>query len=116
MTRFVYEEYQTVHVRDVVRVDLDDFIMMMSGTESGLAYWADGALFVCYMITESEELARMEISGITYIDRIVFAKHPQFSKTIKSTTNLEIPAVNVGRSSLYSGLVQWLKSLPAWNN
>ena len=105
-----------MYVRDVVRVDLDDFIVMMSGTESGLASWADGALFMCYMITESEELTKMEMSGVMYMERIIFAQHAEFSRTVKSTDNFEIPVVNVETSKLYSDIVQWLKTLPVWNN
>ena len=116
MTEFIHDEYQSVRVRDIIRVDLDDFITMMSATEASLAYWADGVLFACYAMTESEALAEKEIAGTTYLDKIIFAKHPTFSKTVKSATNFEIPAVNVSRSDMYSRLMVWLKGLPAWND
>ncbi|MBI1658061.1 MAG: hypothetical protein IS632_04720 [Thaumarchaeota archaeon] len=116
MTEFAHDEYQSVHVRDIIRVDLDDFIAMMSATEASLAYWTDGVLFACYAMTESEALAEKEIAGTTYLDKIIFAKYPAFSRTIKSATNFEIPVVNVGRSGMYSRLIAWLKGLPAWND
>ena len=116
MTEFIHSEYQKVYVRDVIRMDLDDFILMMSSTEAGLAYWADGVLFACYAMTESEALAEEEISGTTYMERIIFAKHPAFSKTVKSADNFEIPVVNVNRSATYSKLMTWLRNHPAWND
>jgi hypothetical protein len=116
LTEFTHEEYRSVRVRDVIRVELDDFIVMMSATESSLAYWADGVLFACYAMTESEELAKNEIAGTTYIDKVIFAKYPAFSRTVKSATNFEIPVVNVGRSGMYYKLIAWLKGLPAWND
>ena len=116
LTQFIHEGYQKVYVRDIIRVDLDDFIAMMSSTESGIAYWADEVLFACYVITESNALAQKEISGITYLDKVVFTKYASFSRTIKSATNFEIPVVNVRRSGLYSELVKWLKGLPVWED
>ncbi len=109
MTDFVYEPYSKVHVRDVIRLDLDDLITMMSTLESGLAYWADGILFASFAMTDSEELAKKEIVGETYVDKIVFTVHEKFSKTIKSSTNLEIGVLNVQHSNLYRGLAAWLK-------
>lgn len=116
MTEFVHDEYDKVHVRDVMRTDLDDFIAMMSYTEAGLAYWADGVLFACFAMTDSEALAQKEMAGTTYIEKVVFAKHPKFTRTVKSAANFEIPAVNVGRSKLYAGLISWLKDHPTWRD
>lgn len=103
-------------IRDIIRVDVDDLIIMMSSTESNLAYWADGVLFACFSMTESESLATLELEGITYIEKVIFAKYPKFTRTIKSTTNFEILAVNIQSSELYSDLINWLKSQPIWND
>lgn len=102
-------------IRDIIRVDLDDLIIMMSSTETNLAYWADGVLFACFSMAESESLAALELDGITYIERVIFAKHPIFTRTVKSTTNFEILAVNVQSSELYNDLIKWLKEQPIWN-
>ena len=88
---------------------------MMSTLESGTAYWADGVLFASFAMTDSEELAKKEMAGETYIDKIIFAKHENFSKTIKSSTNLEIGVINVQKSYLYQGLIVWLKEQPIWS-
>ncbi len=88
---------------------------MMSTLEAGVAYWADGVLFASFAMTESEELAKKEIVGHTYLDKIVFSKYENFSKTIKSSTNLEIAVINVHKSKIYQDLVKWLKSQPIWN-
>ena len=112
MTEFVHEPYSMVHVRDVIKLTLDDLIAMMSTLESGTAYWADGVLFASFAMTDSEELAKREIAGETYVDKIIFTKHEEFSKTIKSSTNLEIGALNVQKSGLYRDLVAWLRRQP----
>lgn len=116
LTDFVHNEYDKVYVRDVIKVDLDDFITMMSATESSLAYWADGVVFVCFAMTESEELAKKEMDGTTYVEKMIFAKHENFSRTIKSTTNFEIPVVNVQRSNMYRKLITWIKGQSAWES
>lgn len=114
MTEFVHEPYKTVHVRDVVRLSLDDLISMISPLEPVNAYWCDGVLFAVFAVSESDELAKKEISGETYVDRIVFAKHPEFTRTVKSSTNLEIGVVNVGASGAYQAMVSWLRGHPSW--
>ena len=115
MTDFIYEPYSHIHVRDIIKLNLDDLINMMSTLEAGVAYWADGVLFASFAMTESEELAKKEIVGQTYIDKIVFCKYENFSKTVKSTTNLEIAVINVQKSRLYQDLISWLKNQPIWN-
>lgn len=115
MTEFVHEPYTRVHVRDMIRVSLDDLISMISMIDSGMAYWADGVLFASFAMTDSEELAKKEIIGETYVDRIVFTEHARFSKTVKSSTNMEIGVLDVHKSRLYSDLISWLKQQPDWN-
>ena len=115
MTDFVYEPYKTVFVRDIIKVSLDDLISMMSALESGSAYWADGILFASFAMTESEELAKKEMEGKTYVEKIIFARHDTYTKTVRSSTNLEIGVIDVRRSRLYGGLVSWIKSQPVWD-
>lgn len=115
MTDFTYEPYSHIHVRDIIKLNLDDLISMMSTLESGIAYWAEGVLFASFAMTDSEELAKKEIVGQTYLDKIIFAKYENFSKTIKSSTNLEIAVINVQKSKLYQDLIEWLKKQPVWN-
>lgn len=115
MTDFVHEPYSKVHVRDLIRLTLDDLITMMSTLEPGIAYWADGVLFASFAMTDSEELAKKEIVGETYVDKVVFTKHEKFSRTVKSSTNLEIGVLNVQRSRLYRDLTAWIRQQPAWN-
>ncbi len=115
LTEFIHEPYSRVHVRDVIKLTLDDLITMMSTLESGTAYWADGVLFASFAMTDSEELAKKEIGGETYVDKIIFTRHERFSKTIKSSTNLEIGVLNVQKSGLYRDLIAWLKLQPIWN-
>lgn len=114
MTEFVHEPYSRVHVRDVLKLELDDLISMISSLEPVNAYWCDGVLFAVFAVAESDELARKEISGETYVDRIVFAKHAGFTRTVKSSTNVEIGVVNVSGSGTYRSMVSWLKGQPAW--
>ena len=114
LTEFVHEPYRIVHVRDVLKLSLDDLISMISALEPVSAYWCDGVLFAVFAVAESDELAKKEIAGETYVDRIVFAKHPEFSRTVKSSTNVEIGVVNVSGSGTYSSMVAWLKGQPAW--
>ena len=116
MTDFIHEEYSTMYIRDILKVDQDDLITMMSSTESGLAYWADGVLFACFAMSESEEVAKRELAGTIYMEKVVFAKYEKFSKTIKSTTNFEIPVVNVQNSGMYKKLIEWIKCQPIWND
>lgn len=99
----------------MIKLSLDDLISMMSMLESGTAYWADGVLFASFAMTDSEELAKKEIVGETYVDKIIFAKYETFSKTIKSSTNLEIGVINVQKSHLSRDLISWLKQQPVWN-
>ena len=115
MTDFVHEPYSTVFVRDVIKVSVDDLLNMMSTLEAGNAYWADGVLFASFAMTESEELAKKEMEGKTYLDKIVFAKYDRYTGTIKSSTNLEINVLNVQKSRLYGDLVSWLKRQPIWD-
>ena len=116
MTEFVHEPYRTVHVRDIVLLSLDDMISMISSLEPVNAYWCDGVIFAVFAVAESDELAKKEMSGETYVDRIVFAKHPKFTRTVKSSTNLEIGVVNVEGSGTYRAMVSWLKGQPAWGS
>lgn len=115
MTKFVHEPYNTIFVRDLIKLNLDDLISMMSALESGNAYWVDGVLFVSFAMTESEELAKKEMEGKTYIDKIIFAKYDRYTKTIKSSTNIEINVLDVQKSKLYRDLISWIKMQPIWN-
>jgi len=115
MTDFIHEPYNTIYVRDIIKLRLDDIITMMSALESGHGYWVDGVLFASFSMTDSEELAKKEIQGITYLDKIIFAKYENYTKTVKSSTNLEIGILNVEKSSLYRELIAWLKEQSIWN-
>jgi len=116
LTDFVYEPYKTVKVRDVVKMSLDDLVNLVSTLESSNAYWADGALFVSFVMTESEELAKKEIQGETYLDRIMFTKYEKYTKTVKSSENIVINILNVQTSGIYRDLVSWLKQQPIWKD
>jgi hypothetical protein len=116
MTDFIYEPYKTIHIRDIIKMSLDDLVSLVSTLESASAYWADGALFVSFTINESEELGKKEIQGETYLDKIIFTKYDKYTKTVKSSTNVEINILNVQKSHLYRDLVSWLKKQPMWND
>jgi hypothetical protein len=114
MTEFVHEPYKTIHVRDIIKMSLDDLVNMISTLESGSAYWADGVLFVSFTITDSDELGKKEIAGETYLDKIMFTKYDKYTKTAKSSTNVEVNVLNVEKSSTYRDLTAWLKKQPSW--
>ena len=115
MTDFIHKPYSTIYVRDMIKMSLDDLLNMMSTLESGNVYWVDGVLFASFAMTDSEELAKKEMQGETYLDKIIFAKYDKYTKTAKSSTNLEINILNVEKSKLYEDLIKWLKKQPIWN-
>lgn len=116
MTEFVHKPYDKIYVRDIIKLKLDDLIGMMSSLEAANAYWADGVLFASFAMTESEELAKKEMQNEMFLDKIIFAKYKSYTKTVKSSTNLEIGVLNMSKSSLYMDLITWLKSQPTWDN
>ena len=89
---------------------------MMSSLESANAYWVDGVLFASFAMTESEELAKKEMNNEMFLDKVIFAKCENYSKTVKSSTNLEIGVLNMQKSSLYVDLITWLKTQPIWSS
>ncbi len=115
MTEFVHKPYDRIFVRDIVKLSLDDLIGMMSSLESANAYWVDGVLFASFAITESEELAKKEMQNEMYLDKIIFAKYEKHTKTVKSSTNLEVGVLNMQKSKLYGDLISWVKTQPIWN-
>ena len=115
MTEFIHKSYDRIYVRDMIKLSLDDLIGMMSSLEAASAYWIDGVLFASFAMTESEELAKKEMQNEMYLDRIVFAKYEKHTKTVKSSTNLEIGVLNMEKSKLYIDLIAWLKTQPIWN-
>ena len=115
MTEFIHKTYDRIYVRDIIKLNLDDLIGMMSSLESANAYWVDGVLFASFAMTESEELAKKEMQNEMYLDKIVFAKHENYSKTVKSSTNLEVGVLNMQKSKLYRELIAWLKTQPIWD-
>ena len=115
MTDFIYEPYKAVHIRDLIKLSLDDLIGMVSVLESASAYWADGVLFVSFTITDSDELGKKEIEGQTYLDKVMFCKYDRYTKTAKSSTNVEVNVLNVQKSRLYHDFIAWLKKQPVWN-
>ncbi len=115
MTEFVSKPYDKIYVRDMIKLDLDDLIAMMSSLESANAYWVDGVLFASFAMTESEELAKKEMENEMYLDKIIFAKYEKYTKTVKSSINLEIGVLNMQKSKLYQELIQWLKQQSIWN-
>ncbi|AJM92498.1 hypothetical protein [Nitrosopumilus piranensis] len=115
MTEFIHKPYDKIYVRDMIKLDLDDLIGMMSSLESANAYWVDGVLFASFAMTESEELAKKEMQNEMYLDKIIFAKYENYSKTVKSSTNLEIGILNMNKSKLYKDLIAWLKIQSVWN-
>ena len=115
MTEFIHKPYDRIYVRDMIKLDLDDLIGMMSSLESANAYWVDGVLFASFAMTESEELAKKEMQNEMYLDKIVFAKYENYTKTAKSLTNLEIGILNMSKSKLYRDLIAWLKLQPIWD-
>lgn len=115
LTEFIHEPYKTIHVREMIKMSQDDLVSLISTLESANAYWTDGVLFVSFAITESDELGKKEIEGETYLDRIMFARYDRYTKTVKSSTNVEINVLNVQKSRLYRDLVLWLKKQPVWN-
>jgi hypothetical protein len=87
----------------------------MSSLEAANAYWVDGVLFASFAMTESEELAKKEMNNEMFLDKVIFAVYENYSKTVKSTTNLEIGVLNMQKSSLYTDLIKWLKTQSIWN-
>ena len=115
MTEFTHKPYDKIYVRDMIKLSLDDLIGMMSSLEAANAYWVDGVLFASFAMTESEELAKKEMQNEMFLDKIIFAVHDNYAKTIKSSTNLEIGVLNMSKSTLYRDLIQWLKTQSIWN-
>ena len=115
MTEFANKPYEKIYVRDTIKLSLDDLIGMMSSLESANAYWVDGVLFASFAMTESEELAKKEMQNEMYLDKIIFAKYQKYSKTVKSSTNLEIGILNMQKSKLYKDMIAWLKTQSIWD-
>jgi len=115
MTEFAHKPYEKIYVRDTIKLSIDDLIGMMSSLESANAYWVDGVLFASFAMTESEELAKKEMQNEMYLDKIIFAKYEKYTKTIKSSTNLEIGILNMQKSKLYKDMIAWLKTQSIWN-
>jgi hypothetical protein len=115
MTEFVHKPYDKIYVRDIIKLNLDDLIGMMSSLEAANAYWVDEVLFASFAMTESEELAKKEMQNEMFLDKIVFAKYEKYTKTVKSSTNLEIGVLNMQKSKLYKDLIAWLKTQAIWN-
>jgi methanogenic corrinoid protein MtbC1 len=116
MTEFVHKPYDKIYVRDIIKLDLDELMGMMSSLDSANAYWVDGVLFASFAMTESEELAKKEMQNEMYLDKIIFAIYEKYSKTVKSSTNLEIGVLNMQKSKLYKDLIKWLKLQSIWND
>jgi hypothetical protein len=66
-------------------------------------------------MTESEELAKKEMQNEMFLDKIIFAVYENYTKTVKSSTNLEIGVLNMQKSRLYQDLIEWLKTQSIWN-
>jgi len=115
MTEFIHKPYEKIYVRDMIKLNLDDLIGMMSSLEAANAYWTDGVLFASFAMTESEELAKKEMQNEMFLDKIIFAVYENYTKTVKSSTNLEIGVLNMEKSKLYQDLITWLKTQPIWN-
>ena len=115
MTEFIHKPYEKIFVRDIVKLSLDDLIGMMSSLEAATAYWVDGVLFASFAMSESEELAKKEMQNEMYLDKVIFAKYEKHTKTVKSSTNLEVGVLNMQKSKLYRDLISWLKLQPIWN-
>ncbi len=115
MTEFAHKPYEKIYVRDTIKLSLDDLIGMMSSLESANAYWVDGVLFASFAMTESEELAKKEMQNEMYLDKIIFAKYQKYTKTAKSSTNLEIGILNMQKSKLYKDMIAWLKTQSIWD-
>ncbi len=115
MTEFIHKPYERIFVRDMIKLSLDDLIVMMSSLEAANAYWVDGVLFASFAMSESEELAKKEMQNEMYLDKIIFAKYEKYTKTVKSSTNLEIGVLNMQNSKLYKDLIAWIRTQPAWN-
>jgi len=114
MTEFIHKPYDKIYVRDMIKLNMDDLIGMMSSLEAAHAYWIDGVLFASFAMTESEELAKKEMQNEMFLDKIIFAVHEKYSKTVKSSTNLEIGVLNMEKSHLYKDLIIWLKKQSIW--
>ncbi len=115
MTEFILKPYNRIYVRDMIKLNLDDLIGMMSSLEAANGYWVDGVLFASFAMTESEELAKKEMQDELYLDKIIFAKYEKYTKTVKSSINLEIGVLNMQKSKLYKDLIEWLKTQSIWN-
>lgn len=115
MTNFVYKPYDTIIIRNMIKLNTDDLLNMVYALDIEDVYWVDGVLFVSFETTISEELAKKEIEGQTYLEKVIFAKQSQYTKTIKSSSNIEINVFNVRNSKLYRDLIAWIKTQPIWN-
>lgn len=115
VTEFIHKPYDQIFVREIIKLSLDDLIGMMSSLESANAYWVNGVLFASFAMTESEELAKKEMQNQMYLDKIVFATYENYTKTVKSSTNVEIGVLNMQKSKLYQELIEWVKSQSIWD-
>ena len=71
MTEFIHKPYEQIFVRDMIKLSLDDLVLMMSSLEASTAYWVDQVLFASFAMSESEELAKKEMQNEMYLDKIV---------------------------------------------
>jgi len=115
VTEFVHKPYDRIYVRDMIKLSLDDLIGMMSSLDAANAYWVNGVLFASFAMTESEELAKKEMQNEMFLDKIIFAAYEKYTKTVKSSTNLEIGVLNMQKSKLYKDLIAWLKTQSIWS-
>jgi len=115
VTEFIHKPYDRIYVRDMIKLSLDDLIGMMSSLDAANAYWVNGVLFASFAMTESEELAKKEMQNEMFLDKIIFATYEKYTKTVKSSTNLEIGVLNMQKSKLYKDLIAWLKTQSIWS-
>lgn len=114
MTEFVYKPYDRIYVRDMVELGMDNFIDIISELDTH-AYWADGILFTSFGAAESEELAKKQLEGQMYIERVIFTRYNDYSETVKSTRNMSIVALDVRSNDTCRELVAWIKSQKVWD-
>jgi len=117
LIRISHEPIKKLIIHDLVHESLDNFLHVSVASRLRYIIWVDGILIAYIALNESEGFFEKSLEGIKIWEKLMFAKYPKYSETIKwNGGHYEIPLLNYNSNKRYSDLAKWLKSQPIWKS
>ena len=117
MTKFLYEPYEKIIVKNLVHENLENLISQCNYRRQPEVFWVNGMIIsipkLIYAAGNKEYDNMMK--GIQYYEKVVFVKLPKYVSTITQKNCVDyVRVMDYSNNNKIKELSNWIESHPIW--